>query len=84
MDKKSLLSVLLGCVLGAGLATWLTIGAMQDQHDTEIKQYVDKVQARDLKLESFCGGQSIGPGIRATHVQCGEKEEVCICGSPRR
>ena len=84
MDKKSLLSVLLGCVLGAAAAAWLTMGAMQDQHDADLKQCADEVQAMNSKLESYCSGQSIGPGVRATQVQCGDREEVCICGTPRR
>jgi len=82
--KKLLLPGLFGCVLGATAAVWLTLGTAQEQHDKQAKQCAEKIQTLNSKLDAYCSGQEIGPGVRATHIQCGEKEEICICGTPRR
>tara|TARA_R110002020_G_scaffold19158_9_gene66586 strand:- start:1363 stop:1629 length:267 start_codon:yes stop_codon:yes gene_type:complete len=88
MDKKSLLSLLAGLILGVAMAAWSVSAHLEERYSEELKQqkaqYDASKQSLELKLASFCSGESIGPGIRATEVMCGDKHEVCICGTPRR
>ncbi len=88
MDKKSLLSVLAGAVMGVAIAVWSVSAHLDDKHSENLKQQQAQCnaskQSLEARLSSFCSGESIGPGIRATEVMCGDKQEVCICGTPRR
>ena len=88
MDKKSLLSVLAGLGLGVAIAAWSVSMHLEEKHSELLQEHKLLCDASKIslekKLESYCSGQSIGPGVRATEVMCGDKKEVCICGTPRR
>ena len=88
MDKKSLLSILAGLVLGVAAAAWSVSVHLEEKHGEALQKQEALCKASkeslEKKLESYCSGESIGPGIRATEVMCGDKQEVCICGTPRR
>jgi len=88
MDKKLLISIALSLVMGAAIATWAVWGYAGKTHAAELADYKEKstkeITTLKDQLASYCSGQSIGPGVRATHVRCGDKDEVCICGVPRR